>query len=516
MPLGVFRPALLVSLLSVIARGTVTPAPLFQDHAVLQCDQPQPVWGEAEPGEAVTIEFAGQHAGATAGRNGRWLVWLAPLKASARSADLVISGQNTVRVRDVLVGEVWLCSGQSNMEFPVSDPAIAYFRLDNAAAEVAAANHPLIRQFKVAHAVAESPAATVRGNWAVCSPATVGAFTAVGYFFARDLSARLGVPVGIINSSWGGTPVESWMSAEALASNPAFKVVAERWRKMLDDYPASKTVFDVTLSDWRKAESAAKTAGAEALAEFQKQNRRPRAPRGPGDSWTPAGLYNGMIAPLKPAAFRGVLWYQGESNAERASEYRALFGTMIAQWRRDWARGDFPFLFVQLANYGLPSDATKETYAFLREAQAQTLALPATGMAVTIDIGDPENIHPGNKQEVGRRLSLLAAAQAYNLTAEYSGPVFVSAAREGSGMRVSFTHADGLVLNRGTNPGFTLAGDDHVFHPAQVRIEGATVFVSSPMVAAPVAVRYAWANAPAAGLRNAAGLPASPFRTDAW
>jgi sialate O-acetylesterase len=306
------------------------------------------------------------------------------------------------------------------------------------------------------------------------------------------------------------------MSAEALASDPAFKIVDERWRKMLAEYPAKKAAYEEVAAAWQKAEAAARAGGAEASAAFLRENHRPRPPRGPGDSWTPGGLYNGMIAPLVPAAFRGVLWYQGESNAGRAAEYRALFPAMITQWRRTWSRGDFPFYFVQLANYRVPSDATGQTYAFLREAQAQTLALPATGMAVTIDIGDPDNIHPGNKQEVGRRLAQMAAAQTYGQGGEFSGPVFASATREGATWRVKFIHADGLGARGGPIKGFTLAGIDRVFHPADARIEGDSLVLSAAAVPEPVAVRYAWANAPVATLGNAAGLPAAPFRTDAW
>ena len=510
-------PALLfLAALDLPARADVALAALFQDHVVLQRDQPVPIWGHAAPGEAVAVMFRGQTQHVLAGADGTWLVHLAPLGGSATPAELVVAGRNTVRVSDVLVGEVWLCSGQSNMEFPVLDPASRIFHLEQAAAEVAAADFPLIRQFKVARAVAEKPTATLQGDWAVCSPATAGNFTAVGYFFARELSRRLGVPVGIINSTWGGTPIESWMSAEVLASDPAFAVVDQRWRQTLAGYPAKKPAAERALAAWQEDEAIAKAAGETAHAAFLAAHRKPRQPRGPGDPWTPSGLFNGMIAPLKPYAWRGVLWYQGESNAEHAAEYRALFGAMITQWRHDWGRGDFPFYFVQLANYRVPADATGSTYAFLREAQAQTLALPATGMAVTIDIGNPENIHPGNKQAVGRRLALLALAQLHDLAGEWSGPVFASASREGPAMRVRFTHAASLAARTAPLAGFALAGADRIFHSANARIVGDSVLVTATEVAAPIAVRYAWANNPEAGLVNGAGLPAAPFRSDNW
>lgn len=504
-------------LLALAAPAKVTLAPLFQDHMVLQREMPVPVWGQAAPGEAITVTFGAQTVHTVAGADQRWLVRLASLTASAKPAELVVTGHNTIRVADVLVGEVWLCSGQSNMAFPVDNPASPLFHLNRVKEEVAAASHPQIRHFRAASIVGLRPAAARPGEqWVVCSPQTVGLFTAVGYFFARDLQQKLGVPIGLINSSWGGTPVEAWMSAEALASDPAFAVVATRWQQILAEYELKKPAAEAAVADWKKAETVAKAAGEEAHALFLKQNRKPRLPHGPNDPWTPTGLFDGMIAPLVPAAFRGVLWYQGENNAERAAEYHALFSTMITQWRQTWGRGNFPFYFVQLANYRAPGDPTGQNYAYLREAQTQTLTLPETGMAVIIDVGNPDDIHPGNKQEVGRRLALIAGANAYQLPGEYSGPVFAQALREKAALRVKFTHADGLTAGARTPTGFVIAGADRVFHEANARIEGDTVVVASPDVPEPVAVRYAWGNNPAQSLANSAGLPAGPFRTDRW
>jgi sialate O-acetylesterase len=512
---SIFRPLIVLVMLPACLRADVTLAPIFQDHVVLQREQPVPVWGYADPDEKVTVRFLDQIQTTTADADGKWSVKLAPLAARTEPGELVVTGKTEIRVTDVLVGEVWLASGQSNMEFPVYVPDSASFHLDRAQDEVAAANYPLIRELRIEHVVAHQPAASAQGAWRVCSPATVGIFSAVGYFFARDLFRELHVPIGIIHSSWGGTPVESWMSAAALASQPQFSVVTKRWAQTMEDYPARKREFDAAASEWEKAAREAGALNPAARLGFAKTHRRPRAPRGPGDSWTPSGLFNGMIAPLIPAAFRGVIWYQGESNADRAREYRDLFGAMITQWRRDFGR-EFPFYFVQLASFRAGEDKTHESYAFLREAQAQTLALPGTGMAVTIDIGNPDNIHPGNKQEVGRRLALIAEAKTYGRAIESTGPQYESMKRAGPTKHIKFSHAAGLAARQGALAGFTLAGADRIFHPANARIEGETVVVSSPEVADPKAVRYAWANAPQGNLINGAGLPARPFRSDDW
>jgi len=355
------------------------------------------------------------------------------------------------------------------------------------------------------------------GSWAVCSPATVGQFTAVGYFFGREISRKLQVPVGLINSSWGGTQIESWMSADTLQSDPAFAVVGQRWRQALADYPEKLAAYKLARPAWDKARAAAAAAGPARLAAFLVANPRPNLPVGPGSPDTPSGLYNGMIQPLIPYSIRGAIWYQGESNARRANEYHRLFAAMITSWREKFGQGDFPFFWVQLANYGRPDDPTQETWAYLREAQGQALSLPATGQAVTIDVGDPKDIHPTNKQEVGRRLALIAKALVYGTPVDYSGPVFASATREGRALRVRFRFA-GTGLTAGDRPlqSFEIAGADRIFHPASAAIAGDTLRVQAPEVPEPVAVRYAWRNAPDANLYNGAGLPASPFRSDSW
>lgn len=488
--------------LGATAHANIVLAPLFTDNAVLQRDKPVPVWGTADAGEKVTVSFAGQTVAATADAAGKWSATLAALPANATPANLVVTGSNTVTLTNVVVGEVWLASGQSNMEWVLKNVYDASLDVAGSAA------NPLIRHIKIARKVSDTPLTTATGAWEVADPKTTGEFTAVGYYFALDLYRVLNVPVGIINSSWGGTRVEAWMDPVALKTDPAFASVANEWTQRLEAYSAAKAKYEAAVAVWKDEQSAAKTAGK----PFMK--RAPSEPAAPGGLWTPSGLNNGMIAPLVPYALRGVIWYQGESNAGKAAEYRALFSALITGWRNQFAQGDFPFYWVQLANFQSASDTN---WAFLREAQTQTLALPATGQAVTVDIGNLNDIHPRNKKDVGRRLARLALARTYDQKIVDSGPVFVRAVREGDGFRVSFTEIHrGLIAPLNTLGGFELAGEDKVFKPANAKIEKDTVFVTSAEVPAPVAVRYAWRNSPLAGLFNLEGLPAVPFRSDNW
>jgi sialate O-acetylesterase len=372
--------------------------------------------------------------------------------------------------------------------------------------EIAHADYPMIHLFQVKRAVADQPAEDLVGSWQVCSPETVKTFSAVQYFFGRHLLQNLHVPMGLIESDWGGTPAQSWTSKEALAADPGLKFIATYWDAALTKYPDAKQSYDQRLAAWEKTAAEARAAGSTPPP-------RPAAPEGPGHQNTPAGLWNGMIAPLVPYAIRGVIWYQGESNAntdEHAYEYRHLFPTMIQDWRNRWGQGDFPFLFVQLANY-----QTNGRWAVLRESQTETLRLANTGMAVAIDVGEPKDIHPKNKQDVGLRLALAARAIAYGQPVEYSGPMYRTATPEGSAMRVYFTHADGMSGRGGAEvKGFEVAASDGKFAPAEAKIDGATIVVSSSSVAAPVSVRYGWADDPGCNLVNQAGLPASPFRSE--
>jgi sialate O-acetylesterase len=515
----------------VAGNAAVTLAPLFQDHAVLQRDKPLPVWGKADPGERVSVTFHGQQAAAVAGPDGRWTVSLDPIAASADPADLVVTGRSPdqIVIHDVLIGEVWLCSGQSNMEFTVWNPADTLYRVDNGEKEVAAATFPLIRQFKVERFESDQPVDTAQGSWVACTPETVHAFTAVGYFFARDLYQKLGVPFGIINCTWGGSAIEPWLSHAALASDPAFAAVYQRWQQAQDQYPIRVAEHIAMLQAWATVGSQARARGPDAYAAFAKQFPQPKPAPKPDKPYpyAPSKIFNGMVHPLLPYALRGALWYQGEANVGRAQEYHKLLAAMITSWRADFGQGDFPFYWVQLPNYN-GREAVRSKWSYLREAQAQTLTLPETGMAVTIDIGEKENLHPRNKQEVGRRLALIAKAKVYGLTVDFSGPVFLAAERTGSAMLVHFQYAAMGLTAAGKPPqSFEVAGADRIFYPADATIvrrplaQGGAdavdqVLVQSSKVSEPVAVRYAWSNAPEANLYNGAGLPAAPFRSDSW
>jgi len=486
----------LVSLAACLHAAVKLPA-ILSDHMVLERGVPVRIWGAASAGESLRVSFQGQEVSAKAGSNGKWEAWLQPL-AAAGPLDLTIAGSDTVVIHDVLVGEVWLGSGQSNMEFALAGAV-------NHDEEIARSSYPLMRLFKVKHAVADQPAEDVEGAWQICGPESVRRFSAVEYFFGRHLYESLRLPMGLIESDWGGTPAQSWISKPAIDSDAALKYVTDEWDKVMANYPAAKERYDRQIETWNKAVEAARADG-------RNPPNRPGLPPGPGHQNTPAGLYNAMIAPLTPFAIRGVIWYQGESNASEshAYRYRRLFRDMIEDWRNQWGEGDFPFLFVQLANYH-----ANQWWPVLRESQTETLGLGATGMAVTIDVGESTDIHPKNKQVVGNRLALAALHIAYGQPIEYSGPLFRQATREMDHMRAWFTHAEGLEA-KGGGPltGFTIAGDDGNFVPAEARIEGPTVVVSSPQVSQPVAIRYAWADDPKCNLINQAGLPASPFRSD--
>ncbi|MBI5688869.1 MAG: sialate O-acetylesterase [Verrucomicrobia bacterium] len=498
-----FRSACLVALAATVgaAAAPLRLAGLFGDGAVLQRDRPVPVWGWAAPGAAVSVEFRGERVTATADGEGRWQVSLPPMPAASDPAALVVrTAGEACTVADVVVGEVWLCSGQSNMEWTVAQSA-------NAEHEIAAADLGLVRQFRIAKVPAEEPARDVRGGWRPALPAHVGAFSGVAYFFARDLHRALGVPVGLINASWGGKMIEVFLSAEAIRASPHAAAIQRRWVAERDDLDAKAATYPQQLAEWVAAQAAARAAGT-------KWDRpRPSDPRGIRDQHRPACVFNGMVAPVTPTALRGVIWYQGEHNVTRAAEYRDLFPALISDWRAQFGGRDLPFLFVQLAAYSAPLDRSRVAYAELREAQATALAVPGTGMAVALDLGSPGDVHPRNKQEVGVRLARVAKARVYGLGGEWSGPVFRLARREGETVRIEFDHAaGGLVARSVPVPGFELAGGDGVFHQADAVVSGAAVLVRSPAVPVPRAVRYAWANAPDVGLFNTVGLPAAPFR----
>lgn len=486
----------LVVCLAVSALAAVKPHVLFSDGCVLQQGMPVPVWGWAEEGEKVTVEFQGQNVTATAS-GGKWMVTLKELKAGG-PFEMKLTGSNTVTIKNILVGEVWLCSGQSNMQWTMAQSA-------NAKENIAAANYPKIRLFSVPRVSKDTAQTEVKGDWKECSPESVASFSAVGYFFGRALqTARQGVPVGLINSSYGGTPSEAWTSDGVVKNDPSFAGIRERYAKALEAFPEANAKWEAAMEKHKEAVAKAKEEGKPAPAA-------PGRPMGPGHQNSPSGLYNAMIAPLVPYALRGAIWYQGESNATRAYEYRSIFPAMIQDWRKAWG-SDFSFLFVQLAPYAPPPP---NTYAELREAQLLTLKLPKTGMAVITDVGEEKDIHPKKKQPVGERLALAARAIAYGEKIDYSGPVYSAMKVKGSGIELSFNHVGGgLVAKDGKLTGFTIAGADQKFVPAEAEIKGKKIIVQSASVAQPVAVRFGWENWPVLNLWNKAGLPATPFRTD--
>ena len=492
--------ALLAALLAAPLQADVKLPSLLSDHMLLQQGKPVRIWGKAGPGEQVKVSFRGQDAAASADASGNWSLFLKPMEAGG-PFQMTVEGNNQLTIRDVLVGEVWVGAGQSNMAFSVG-------RSNDAEQEIASAGYPKIRLFKVALKVGDQPADDAGGSWRICSPKSVKNFSAVAYFFGRGLHKELGVPVGLIQSAWGGTPAESWTRRESLLAEPSLRVLLDEWDTVLKQYPAAKKKHDKDLANWEKASATAKQAGADAP-------RRPRPPRGPGHHHTPSGLYNAMIAPLTPYAIRGAIWYQGENNAGRSQGYlyRRLFQTMIQNWRDDWGQGSFPFLFVQLANYSRARGEWPE----LREAQKMALRLRDTGMAVTIDIGEPDDIHPTNKQDVGHRLALAARALAYGQEIVYSGPAYRRMTLEGDRIRLWFDHAGpGLLAKGGELEGFSISGAGRRFVLARAEIDGDTIVVWSGDVNHPVAVRYGWAKDPSCNLYNRGGLPASPFRTDQW
>jgi sialate O-acetylesterase len=456
--------AIAVLLVQSSALADVKLPALFADHMVLQRDMKVPVWGWAEAGEKVTVSFGDQTKTATADKDGKWTVRLDELKAGGPYT-LTVKGANTLEVKDVLVGEVWLCSGQSNMAMRVGSCV-------NAKDEAAAAKFPKIRMFRVASGGSATPKQDCAGSWQMCSPQTVGGFSATGYFFGRELHKELGVPIGLINSSVGGTPIEAWTHLDDQKKMLARKEVA----------PHAKGAI---------------TRGA-------------------------GGLYNGKIAPLAPYGLRGVIWYQGERNSRFAGSYlyRFQLPTMIANWRRIWGQGDFPFLTVQLPDFKAPQTKPVEGdgWVIVREGMLKSLATPNTGLAVTLGLGNARDIHPKRKQGVGQRLALWALGTTYKKDIVYSGPLYKSSSAGGGKIVIAFDHVGGGLSSTDGKPlaGFAISGEDRKFVSASAKIVGGTVEVSSPLVKAPVAVRYAWAPNPKWNLTNKEGLPASPFRTDNW
>ncbi|MEO6455080.1 MAG: sialate O-acetylesterase [Ginsengibacter sp.] len=635
---------LVILFISHHAYSLISLPKIFGDNMVLQRDKLIPVWGWAEADEKITVQFATQTKTIVADKNGKWLVKLDAVKGGG-PYELVVNGKNTLKFTNVLVGEVWICSGQSNMEMPIE----GWGKINNYQQEVAAANYPYIRHIKIPNRVSALPENDIQsGEWKVCNPQNAGDFTATGYFFARELYNRLKVPIGLINTSWGGTMVETWTSRNAFEQSDEFKnmiskmpslnldslskIYKDAMIKQVEEVQGSLVSKDIAMtwneaniddSKWqhmnlpgqweqkgldgldgvvwfrRTIDVSAADAGQAGILElsmiddndityvngvkvgsiyswntkrkytippgiikegrnsiairvedtgggggvygdsadmritingssislagnwlYRVESIRQNASVGPNDY--PTLLFNAMVNPLIPYAMRGALWYQGEANAGRAYQYRQSFPLMIKDWRSRWNAGDFPFYFVQLASFNASNGNSKNgsSWAELREAQAMALSLPNTGMAVTTDIGDSKDIHPKNKQDVGKRLAAIALQNVYGKQTISSGPVYDSMQIVNNTVKISFKNVgSGLTAKskNGNVSGFEIAGPDRIFYPAKAFIKGNNVIILTDMVRSPKAVRFGWADdAGDNNLFNKEGFPAGPFRTDKW
>lgn len=488
------------AIVTVFAQAEVRLPHVISDHAVLQREGPIHIWGWATPGARLSAHFHDQTVPTIANDRGDWSLWLAP-EAAGGPYTLTISGDGApVTVSDLLVGDVWFASGQSNMEIPLDGfPGQAVIK--NAAQEIASANNPRLRLLLVDKKSSDFPVNDVSATWTTCTPETARHFSAIAYFFGREIAAKENVPVGLVDSTWGGTPADSWMSLDTLGSNPdLLPAFASRAR-----FANMQTDLDATIAAEKAEDAAAAAAG----------KPRPSHPWHPFEtSWLPAGPYNGMIAPFTPMSIKGFLWYQGETNSaqDRAPYYETLFSALIGDWRMHFAQGNLPFLFVQISSFNSP----REDWGRVRDAQRRTLAVANTAMAVTLDVGLANNVHPPDKQTVAARLALAARHMVYGEQVAYQSPLFREATTElqpdGTvSMRVWFNHGNGLTYHGEPETGFELAGADGRFVPAQAKVEGDTVLVWSSAVAHPAYVRYGWMGVMENNLYNAAGLPASTF-----
>ena len=498
-------PVLLVLLLSSCSSllAEVRLPNLLSDHAVLQRQRPVRIWGWAQAGENVTVSFHQQSLAATAGDFGQWEAWLKPEEAGGPYVLTVTGSASTAPLRreDILVGDVWIASGQSNMEMPLRgfNPQTP---VKNSDAEIAAANHPRIRLLLQTKRAAGVPLSDINETWTVCTPDTAKTFSAVAYFFGREISEKEKVPVGLIDATWGGTPAQSWMSAGSIADANLTSVYTAG-----GVLAQEQAHFDETRPMWAQQDAADKAAGRPTVTHPALADRTP---------WLPSSLYNGMIAPDTKYAIKGAIWYQGEADASIAygPYYTRVFGALIGDWRRQWAQGDFPFLFVQLSSWAPTSDP----WSTVRDAQRRTLSLKNTGMAVTLDVGEPKNIHPADKQTVGARLAAAALGGTYGERVESASPTFVQATVENASVRAWFSHANGLTTKGQSVGGFEVAGYDHKFVPAEARIEkvgaNGTVVATAPDVPHPHYVRYGWTPVVTSYLYNSAGLPAGTFTSE--
>jgi len=479
-----------LSTFAVFLHAEVRLAGVFGDHMILQQGMPLAIWGTANRGEKFTLQVADQITTATGDADGRWNVTFSPLKASETPVKFIVTGQNKLVLEDILVGDVWLCSGQSNMVYSLGKD-------QTAAEELPKANHADIRLCQISSRAMREPLADRGVKWVVCTPAEAKRFSAIAYFFGREIQKISHSPVGLILSAVSGTPAQSWASLDALKSDPELEPYLKKYDEMKNKPGTGDDL---------------KTAV-------------------PG---TPTSLFNSMISPLIPFGLKGIIWYQGESNTSEAKLYRKLFPALITDWRKRWNQGDIPFLFVQLPGFNRrkPEPTSFSSWALLREAQTSTLSLPNTGLVVTLDLSPARNIlHPPNKREIGRRLALVAGRVAYGQDVSCYGPVYKSSEIVGDKVRITFAHAEsGLTVGMPTpvDPnqpvatpglklkGFSIAGADRKFFRADAVLDGDIVIVSSEKVTEPVAIRYGWSDNPEVNLYDKKGLPAAPFRTDSW
>ena len=479
---------------------------VFTDHMVLQREQPVPVWGWAESGSMIHVAFAGQDLRSEAGEDGYWKVILAPMKASSEPANLSVTGDGSISLQDVLIGEVWLCTGQSNMQWRLLESK-------GGAEAIAEAEYPEIRLFNVSRDVAFGRKSGKLAAWQRCSPETAPSFSGIGFFFGLDLYHELGIPIGLINSSYGGSQAEAWTPRPYLAADTALVQTIEREKVWAAERPRVRAEFERAIAEWEFARKAADQSGDPAP-------RRPREPDALRDYRIAGSIYQNMIEPLIPFGLRGVLWYQGESNEERAEQYELLLTTMIEAWRDKWGQGDFPFAIVQLPNFRAVSDQPEdEAWSHLRDRQRRVAeTVPNTGLVVTIDVGEADDIHPTAKQEVGERLSRWALSDVYEKDVVAGGPEFDHVEfQEGKAIIYFDRVGVGLRTNDGGPPReFALADGSGIWTWGEATIEGKNkIVVHSDAVARPVAVRYAFNRNPARpNLTNETGIPASPFRSD--
>lgn len=494
-------PALTLLFGSSCAHADVSVPHILSDHMVLQRNQPIHLWGWANPGEEVTATLHGTSATTRADGIGHWSVYLPPEPAGGPYT-VTIEGTNTITLTDVMIGDVWFASGQSNMQLPLMGfPGSAV--VTNGQEEIRNATQPELRLLHIPAKASPYPQQDQAASWTLCTPQTAASFSAAAYFFGREIAKREHVTVGLIDSSYGGTPGEAWISLDTIGSDAALMPVFAYWAHVSDDHVDLPRIEAEHAREAKAAKAADETAPWHMWLPDHLE------------SWHPAWLYNAMVAPAIQYPIKGVIWYQGEtnSNVERAAMYARIFPALIGDWRKQWQEGNFPFLFVQIAPF---TSVPEEDWAVIREAQRRTLSVANTAMAVTVDIGNPTNVHPADKQDVGHRLALAARALAYGENLEYSGPLYQQATVDGHSMQIWFSHTTGGLDARGGGAlkGFEIAGADHKFVPATAKVDGDTVLVSSPEVPYPAYVRYGWTNYPVVNLFNGAGLPASPFTTE--